>query len=58
MTTACPSREGRYVPWTLGEVFECLTCGARVCQDHTVGPVRGRDYDAVYPIPEHVTERA
>lgn len=49
----CQGRESRYVPWSFGEIFECLTCALRVRQDHRLGALRGEGYDAVYPMPEH-----
>jgi hypothetical protein len=49
----CESREARYVPWSFGECFECLTCLHRARQDHRLQPLRGEGYTAVYPFPEH-----
>lgn len=51
----CPSREARYVPWSFGEVYECVVCKLRVRQPHTTGPLDGKtaNYDSPYPMPEH-----
>lgn len=51
----CEGCEGKYVPWSWGEVFACTTCGERVRQSHLIQPVTpGRpDYDSIYPIPAH-----
>jgi len=51
----CAGREARYVPWSFGEIFECLTCGLRLRQDHRLQPMRGQGYAAVYPIQAHET---
>lgn len=53
MNETCESRQARYVPWSFGEVFECLTCGRRLRQDHQLRPLLYEGYDAVYPFPEH-----
>lgn len=51
----CPGREGKYVPWSFGVLFDCTTCGAWVRQSHHVEPLSDGmpDYDSVYPIPPH-----
>jgi hypothetical protein len=57
MSAMCPSLSGRYVPWSFGEGFECLSCGQWVRQSHLVQPKRNPngaiDYASVYPIPQH-----
>jgi hypothetical protein len=53
MSDVCESREARYVPWSFGECFECLSCGHRALQHHNTQPLSGEGYDAVYPFPGH-----
>jgi hypothetical protein len=50
---SCESREARYVPWSFGEIYECLSCGRRERQRHNLCKLRGENYEAVYPFPEH-----
>lgn len=53
----CPGQESTYVPWTMGESFECTTCGAHRIQHHMTQPLRNpsgkKDYDSIYPMPLH-----
>lgn len=53
----CPSRHATYVPWSFGEVYECVICQHRERLPHTLRPVLMPsgvvDYDSIYPFPEH-----
>ena len=51
--SACEGSESKYIPWSFGEGFVCLTCGRRLLQHHATRPLRGEGFDAVYPIREH-----
>jgi len=50
---SCENREATYVPWTMGEMFKCTSCGRTIRQSHDTKRLRGEDYAAIYPIPAH-----